>query len=121
MRRMAIRQARLERVALRRLELLPLHPEPHKCERTILRGIVALRVRANAKEARTPCRRGLGSVARRFAPDDRDVHLLRRVAGEPAFARTPDRRHHLRPDAASDPQLRQHLCQDLTTEGIAQS
>ncbi len=31
------------------------------------------------------------------------------------------RRHHLPVGCASDPQLRQHLCQDLTTEGIVQS
>jgi len=45
---------------------------------------------------------GLCSFARRHRPDDRDVHLLRRVAGKQAFARTPDRRHHLSVGCASE-------------------
>ncbi len=38
---------------------------------------------------------------------DRDVRLVRLVAGIPASARSPACRHHLRTDAAAVPQLRQ--------------
>ena len=49
-------------------------------------------VRANERRS-NPYQHGLCSFARRHGPDDRDVHLLRRVAGERAFA------SHLTPSA----------------------
>ena len=92
-------------------------------ERTILRGIVALRVRANAKEARTHA--DVDSV-RSLVASPPTIETFIPSGGSPGNQHSPRRPPSpLSPVGcgvcpATSPGLDQHLCRDVTAESLAQ-